>query len=214
MERSSQPPEPECCRREGQVNAAQEGGGAERLVGGVHRENHEPQAGIAPRLSNPASKSLAAGEDAFLLAELNTAGAAMGKATADLPGSQSVAREERAVRNQGDPVISRRTNYEDQAGRLAQRPEGLTEGKPGVGSVHSIQRQGASPDAGEGADVLAKPTQATQAVRSTDTTGQPPCGRRERVSTKSPVREYCTPGSVRGAPGNRRPYLDNGGRDH
>jgi hypothetical protein len=25
---------------------------------------------------------------------------------------------------------------------------------------------------------------------------------------KSPVREYCTPGSVRGAPGNRCPYLD------
>ena len=89
MERSNQPPKPECCRREGQANAAQEGGGAERLVGGVHRENHEPQAGVAPRLSNPASKSLAAGEDAFLLAELNTAGAAMGKATADLPPKSS-----------------------------------------------------------------------------------------------------------------------------
>jgi hypothetical protein len=25
---------------------------------------------------------------------------------------------------------------------------------------------------------------------------------------KSPVREYRPPGSVRGAPGNRRPYLD------
>jgi hypothetical protein len=31
---------------------------------------------------------------------------------------------------------------------------------------------------------------------------------RERVILKSPVREYCTPGSVRGAPGNRCPYLD------
>jgi hypothetical protein len=29
-----------------------------------------------------------------------------------------------------------------------------------------------------------------------------------RVELKSPVRENCTPGSVRGAPGNRRPYLD------
>jgi hypothetical protein len=28
-----------------------------------------------------------------------------------------------------------------------------------------------------------------------------------RVVLKSPVRENCTPGSVRGAPGNRRPYL-------
>ena len=32
---------------------------------------------------------------------------------------------------------------------------------------------------------------------------------RERVDLKSPVREYRSPGSVRGAPGNRRPYLDN-----
>jgi hypothetical protein len=32
---------------------------------------------------------------------------------------------------------------------------------------------------------------------------------RQRARLKSPVREYCTPGSVRGAPGNRRPYLDN-----
>jgi hypothetical protein len=31
---------------------------------------------------------------------------------------------------------------------------------------------------------------------------------RERVNVKSPVREYCSPGSVRGAPGNRCPYLD------
>src|SRR5262245_39659371 len=36
---------------------------------------------------------------------------------------------------------------------------------------------------------------------------------RERVVLKSPVREYRPPGSVRGAPGNRCPYLDtfNGG---
>ena len=31
---------------------------------------------------------------------------------------------------------------------------------------------------------------------------------RERVDLKSPVREYRPPGSVRGAPGNRRPYRD------
>src|SRR5262245_13931472 len=31
---------------------------------------------------------------------------------------------------------------------------------------------------------------------------------RERVVLKSPVREYRPPGSVRGAPGNRCPYLD------
>jgi hypothetical protein len=49
----------------------------------------------------------------------------------------------------------------------------------------------------------------------TDPTGKPSCERRERVNTKSPVREYRPPGSVRGALGNRRPYLDKpetGGR--
>jgi hypothetical protein len=30
-----------------------------------------------------------------------------------------------------------------------------------------------------------------------------------RVVLKSPVLENCTPESVRGAPGNRRPYLAN-----
>ena len=66
----------------------------------------------------------------------------------------------------------------------------------------------AEPKTGEGADVLAKHTQATRAVRMTDQTGKPSCERRERVNTKSPVREYRPPGSVRGAPGNRCPYLD------
>ena len=107
MERSNQPPEPECCRREGQANAAPQGGGAERLVGGVHREIHEPQAGVAPRLSNSASKSIAASEDAILLAELKMASAAKGEALAGLPGSQSVAREDRTVGNHGDPQFAR-----------------------------------------------------------------------------------------------------------
>ena len=31
----------------------------------------------------------------------------------------------------------------------------------------------------------------------------------ERIDMKSPVREYRPPGSVRGAPGNRRPHLDS-----
>jgi len=33
---------------------------------------------------------------------------------------------------------------------------------------------------------------------------------RERIIVKSPVREYRPPGSVGGAPGNRRPYPDHG----
>ncbi|MSP61488.1 MAG: hypothetical protein EXR72_14310, partial [Myxococcales bacterium] len=40
--------------------------------------------------------------------------------------------------------------------------------------------------------------------------GKFPGARAGRVMTqgKSPVREFCTPGSVRGAPGNGRPYRD------
>ena len=34
-------------------------------------------------------------------------------------------------------------------------------------------------------------------------------GQRQRVRLKSPVREYRPPGSVRGVPGNRCPYLDS-----
>jgi len=35
-----------------------------------------------------------------------------------------------------------------------------------------------------------------------------PLGRVKRAFLRSPVREYCTPGSVRGRPGNRAFYLD------
>src|SRR5437870_5369546 len=170
MERSNQPPEPECCRREGQANAAPQGGGAERLVGGVHREIHEPQAGVAPRLSNPASKLVAAGENAIQLAQLNTVVAAKGEAKAVLPGSQSVAREERTVRNHGDPQFPRRTNYESQAGRKVQRQEGPTQGTAGVGSFHSSARQPrtSGADLREGGDRTMQSAQATSTVGMTE----------------------------------------------
>src|SRR5438093_4209689 len=136
MERSNQPPEPECCRGEGQAPANPPRGdsGAEQLIGGVHREIGEPQAGVAHRLSNPASKPTDAGGDDVLSSEPETNSAAKGEALEGLPGSKSVARQQGTVRNPGDPVISRRTNYEGQAGRDVRRQEGQTEGKPGVGS--------------------------------------------------------------------------------
>jgi RNA-directed DNA polymerase len=104
-----------------------------------------------------------------LTVELKTSGAATGKAPTGLPGSQSVAREERTIRNQGDPAISRRTNYEGQAGRKAQRQEGPTEGKPGVGSLHSSagQPRSSGADVREGGDRTTQSAQATSAVRMT-----------------------------------------------
>ena len=146
MERSNQPTKPECCRREGQAPTAKEGGGAERPVGGVPREIREPQAGVAPRLSNSASKPSDAGGQDVLSSEPKIREAVKGEALRSLPGSKSVAREEGTVRNQGDPVFSRRTNYEGQVGREVQRQGGPTERTPGVGSLHSSSRQGASPE--------------------------------------------------------------------
>ena len=209
MERSNQPPEPECCRRQGQAAAPPAGRGAERTVGGVHRGIHEPQAGVAPRLSNSASKQINAGGDAVLRVAPNTVSTAKGEALAGLPGSKSVASEERTARNQGDPELTRRTNYERQAGREVQRQEGLTEATVGVGSLHSSGGQGAGPDRREGGDRTTRPAQATSAVRTTEQSW-PTFLRaiKQRVVLKSPVLENCTPGSVRGAPGNRRPYLD------
>ncbi len=59
-----------------------------------------------------------------------------------------------------------RTNYEGQAGR------GPTTRKaswlPGVGLVHSSQRQGASPEAGEGANRSTQSAQETRTVRTTE----------------------------------------------
>src|ERR1035437_457829 len=169
MERSNQPTEPECCRREGQAPTAKEGGGAERPVGGVHREIREPQAGVAPRLSNSASKPSDGGGQDVLSSEPKIRDAVKGEAWRSLPGSKSVAREEGTARNQGDPVFSRRTNYEGQAGREVQRQEGPTEGTPGVGSLHSSSRQGASPEMSEGGD---RTTQSAQATSAVGTTGQ------------------------------------------
>ena len=169
MERSNQPTEPECGRREGQASAAKEGGEAERLAGGVHREIREPQAGVAHRLSNSASKPSDAGGQDVLSSKPEIRSAVKGEAPRSLPGSKSVAREEGTVRNQGDPEFSRRTNYEGQAGREVQRQGGPTEGTPGVGSPNSSSRQGASPELSEGGDRTTQPAQATSAV---GTTGQ------------------------------------------
>jgi RNA-directed DNA polymerase len=105
-----------------------------------------------------------------LQTEPKTKRAGTGEAQAGLSGSKSVAREERIVRNLGDPVSSRRTNYEGQAGRAAQRQEGQTEGRTGVGSLHSSSGQSLQDgtDVSEGSDSSTQPAQATSAVRTTE----------------------------------------------
>ncbi len=116
----------------------------ERLSRSVPREKRELQAGPASRLSNSASKVLAASGDGVCLPEPNTETSDTGKGVEGLPGSKSVARAEGDARNRGGPESPCRTNCEGQAGRAAQRQE-APPGAPGVGSAHSIQWQGAAP---------------------------------------------------------------------
>src|SRR5439155_5374123 len=86
------------------------------------------------------------------------------------PGSKSVAREERAVRNLGDPMGARRTNYEGQAGRRSQRQEAASPSPSGIRLAHSSSPQplpeGA--EASQGANVTSQPAKQTGAVRTTE----------------------------------------------
>ena len=119
----------------------------ERPSRSVSREKREPQAGPASGLSNSASKAANASGEAVSMAEPNTETTAHGEVETGEPGSKSVARDEGDTRNEGDPERACRTNYESQAGRTAQRQEVLSQ-TPGVGSAHSSQPQGSSPEAG------------------------------------------------------------------
>jgi hypothetical protein len=141
----------------------------ERNRGSVPPGKREPQAGVASGLSNSASRrTINAGGDAVEVAAPNIEPAAKGKAGESLPGSKSVATAEADARNWGDPGNSCRTNYESQAGKTPQRQEGVTDETQEVGLAHSTQRQGASPEAGEGANTLTQPPQATGPERKSE----------------------------------------------
>jgi group II intron reverse transcriptase/maturase len=82
-----------------------------------------------------------------------------------------VARAEGSARNRGGSEQACRTNYEGQAGRAAQREEAPSEAS-GVGLAHSIPPQGASPEAGKGANRSTQTAQATSAERTSETDWQ------------------------------------------
>ena len=166
MERSNQPPKTEDCSAKGQpVDLLFYR--TERSSRSVSREKREPQAGPASGLSDSASKRSNASGEGVLLSESNTELPAKGEGKEDMPGSQSVARVEGNTRNEGGPESSCRTNCEGQAGREVRIKEALS-GFSGVGSAHSSPRQGASPEAGEGADRSTQSAQGTSAVRTTE----------------------------------------------
>jgi RNA-directed DNA polymerase len=166
MEKSNQLPKTEDCLAEGDsVDLWYYRD--ERPSRSVSRGRREPQAGPASCLSDTASKALIASGDDVDGTEPKTTKPDKGEGVAGLPGSKSVARDEEDAWNRGGPESSCHTNYEGQAGRQAQRQE-ASAGTPGVGLAHSIQRQGASPEGGEGANRSTQSAQATRTVRTTE----------------------------------------------
>ena len=142
MERSNQPPKTECCREEGQVPEATEAAGPNDLLEAYtgkltgRKQDSHPAKATQPR---DGADTQAGTESPFT--EPKTSQSATGEGQLGLPGSKSVACEERAVRNLGDPVHARRTNSEGQAGRPPQRQEVAAQSEPGVRLTHSSSVQ-------------------------------------------------------------------------
>jgi RNA-directed DNA polymerase len=171
MEKSNQQPKTEGCSAAGEQEKPTGPDlwyfRLERPARSVPREKREPQAGPASGLSDTASKCSDASGDALLLAVSETESFARGKEEEGLPGSKSVARAEGDTRNEGDPESPCRTNCESQAGRGAQRQEAPS-GAPGVGLAHNSPPQGASPQAGQGANRSTQSAQATRTERTSE----------------------------------------------
>jgi len=149
------------------------GTAAEQLSGGIHRETRGPQAGVAPCLSNTASKGLSAGGDRVICLEPNKKETDKGEVSRSLPGSKSVARAEDETRNLGDPAAARRSNNGNQAGRQTQRQEESAQRRPGVRSFHSnpgTGPRGLPPE--EGSDTSTQSAQETSSVRTTESNWQ------------------------------------------
>ena len=171
MERSNQPPKPECCLVEGEGKIRWKDL-TERRQGSVHREKRGPQAGHTSCLSNSASKLQNTGGDELRNSEPKMDKTAKGEVADNLSGSERVAREEEDARNWGGPEFSRRTNYESQAGKETQRKEVSPDGIQGFGSIHSTQRQGEVPEAGKGIDTKTQPAQETSTARMAENNWQ------------------------------------------
>ncbi len=166
--RPNPPPKPECCREEGQSGATV--GRSDQTTSWKRTQgNSQAASGSRTPLKQSSPETVRhAGGEGVILPEPNKEGTAQGEVPRNLPGSQSVAREEQTDRNLGGPAATRRTNYGSQAGRSDRRQEGSSQRKQGFRSAHSSQRQGESPDSGQGADTTTQPAQETRAVRTTE----------------------------------------------
>lgn len=171
MERFNQPSHTERGREEGGPTCADTFADASRTTSRKQPQvtSQAASGGRTPLKQFSLETLQHAGGDAVALAEPNTEAADKGEDAGDLPGSQSVAREERADGNLGGPDEFRRANYGSQSGRFVQRQGERAEAHPGIRSVHSSRRQGASPESSQGADSSTQSAQETSAVRMTET---------------------------------------------
>lgn len=171
MERFNQPPKPECCREPGQVPEATEADGPNELLeaytGSLTGRKQDPHSAKAIQPRNGTNTQ--AGTQ-FPMTEPNTSQSDTGEGQLGLPGSKSVAREERTARNLGDPACARRTNYESQAGKPTQRQEAAAASKPGVRLTHSSAQPPwqAEVETSQGVNRTAQPAQETRTVRPTE----------------------------------------------
>jgi len=167
------PPQPECCREPGQAKAPEQKGRRpndllEAYTGtdtGRKRESHPL------KQSSLETTEKHAGGDAVVSAQPNTEETATGEVSRDLPGSQSVAREQRVVQKLGSPAASRGTNCGGQTGQEVQRQEDLPTGKQeqGIRPVHSSSGSGKRcPNPEQGAGRTTQPAKETSAVRTTE----------------------------------------------
>ena len=136
MERLNQPPNTECCTKEGQVSVA--AGDANRTTF-VKRTQGTSQAvsGSRTPLKQSSLETQDAGGDSVASAEPNTPAAVIGEAVGGLPGSKSMASEERADGNLGGPEKSRRANCGHETGRVGQRQGERPDADPGVRLAHN-----------------------------------------------------------------------------
>ena len=171
MERSNPPPKTECCRKPGQVPEATEAAGPNELLEAYtgkltgRRQDSHPAQAIEPR---NATKTQAGTQ--FAMSEPKTSQSGKGEGQLGLPGSESVAREQRTARNLGDPTGARRTNHESQAGRPTQPQEAAVQSQRGVRLTHSRAEPArhAEEASGQGVNGTAQPAQETGAVRTTE----------------------------------------------
>src|SRR6266542_1585983 len=127
MARSNQPPKPECCRAEGQVQVPEQG--AEDQTTARKRTQGDSQAASESRTSlkqfSPETILQRAGGDAVASAEPNTEMNATGEFVGDLPGSQSVAPGARGRQN--DATCKGNQRRKNDGIKLANLPAGYNQ---------------------------------------------------------------------------------------